>query len=152
MGKAMLSCAAPFVRRMKVGGVQLKDGMVSLCTAVTKEPRPNRGSGLVLYLQYFLQLSKDAVQYHSTQQRDVGLWYLEAFLLFQRGQECASVGHGIRGWWGAASHVGAGGLRSFQLGSYECLLPVFCCVPGRKLLGRSTHLCGRETLGKPWAC
>lgn len=58
---------------MKVGGVQLKDGMVSLCTVVTKEPRPNRGSGLVLYLQYFLQLSKDAVQYLSTQQRDVGL-------------------------------------------------------------------------------
>lgn len=39
--------------------------------------------------------------------------------------------------------------RSFQLRSEECLLSVFYCVPGRKLLGRSTHLCDQETLGKP---
>lgn len=74
MGKArQLSHATPLVRRMKVGGVQLKDGMAALCIAIPKEPGPNRGSGLALYLQYFLQIFKDAVQYHSTQRRDVGL-------------------------------------------------------------------------------
>lgn len=67
-----MSCVVPTRRKTKVDGVQLNGGTDPLCTAVLKEPGPNKsGSGLALYLHCFLRFPKGAVQYQLHRRREM---------------------------------------------------------------------------------